>query len=261
MDELHGLPKVAALASKLVDLVMDQAASDRCLNRENIRNAMLGPLVTFQLEADAAIARAAKLDVAAPKPEPLEFEQLLVNRINSAQAAVDRAAAGRAKVVIPEGQPAKVNDPDVRLWKNQTDDNLEALAIGHTIGRGMPVGTKGLLVQNLYSDPVAGEERRPGSLSKFAMDHSGVWMKLGRGVWSNEIPESAVLPNMETPIWTWTPCCTMRQLFWTDGRMLERRAYAEATGRCATLFVHLDLAITPEGEVISELEAIKRGAL
>jgi len=176
MDELHGLrglPKVAALASKLVDLVMDQVAADRCLNRENIRNAMMGPLVIFELEAEAAIRRAAK-PAEAPKVEPLEFEQLLVNRINSAQAAVDRAAAERPKVVPAIMGWDVGRAPDTTLvWKNRTADEMSC---------------------------------KPGSLSQFAVDHSGIWMKGGRGVWTDDIPESAVLPNMDTPIWKWTPC-------------------------------------------------------
>jgi hypothetical protein len=220
MDELHGLPKVAALASKLVDLVMDQVAADRCLNRENIRNAMMGPLVTFQLEAEAAIRRAAKPDVAAPKVAP---------RI----IGWDIATGPNATLV----------------WKNQTDDNLEALAIERSVremARKYPTSPDG----------------KPGSLSKFAVDEAGgIWMHAGPEVWTKDIPAATIVPNTEAPIWKWSPCGTMRQLFWTDARMLERRAYAEATGRCATLFADLDLAITPEGEVISELEAIKRGAL
>lgn len=49
MDEKkHGLYKVTDQADRMARLVMDQLAKDGCANLENIRNALMAPLVTIE---------------------------------------------------------------------------------------------------------------------------------------------------------------------------------------------------------------------
>jgi phage FluMu protein Com len=51
MDEKkHGLYKVADQADRMARLVMDQLAKDGCANLENIRNALMAPLVSAELD-------------------------------------------------------------------------------------------------------------------------------------------------------------------------------------------------------------------
>lgn len=51
MDEKkHGIYKVADQADRMARLVMDQLAKDGCANLENIRNALMAPLVSAELD-------------------------------------------------------------------------------------------------------------------------------------------------------------------------------------------------------------------
>jgi hypothetical protein len=115
MDEQkHGLYKVTDQADRMARLVMDQLAKDGCANLENIRNALMAPLITIEQDHHDDLTKLAKAKMFA-------HEQWLPDR-----ALISEEARHKAADAIMQPNPihermrqsyADFPPPPVFLWE------------------------------------------------------------------------------------------------------------------------------------------------
>jgi len=95
MDEQkHGLYKVTDQADRMARLVMDQLAKDGCANLENIRNALMAPLITIEQDHDFEIRLMKGVDKLAGMPPRDRFMPREAKHMRDVSQAAHEAMAG-----------------------------------------------------------------------------------------------------------------------------------------------------------------------
>jgi len=221
MDEKkHGLYKVADQADRMARLVMDQLAKDGCANLENIRNALMAPLITIEQDHQDDLTKLAKAKMFA-------HEQWLPDRaLMSEMMPIDMGV----DLALQDAQNEYARKPERRATISEEARHKAADAImqPNSIYEGMR--QRGMMPMSIGVDPAA--------WSGVDADGNGC-IKL----W-----EMRRSPNGHED----------RRTVQATRPLLKALGDAIATQKPQRVSINDGTYVLPDGEVLSELEMIKR---
>lgn len=235
-----------ALADTLAERIMDQLAADGCGNRENIRNAIVGPIQSAI--AHGIVCTVTSMEGDNPKRESYGLERLL-----RTITVVDGPWTKSVRETLEKHSQRYANRSEMPIfigWDMAGPDGVTVPVAEpgrsytiHSVRRGGGKAAK------------QAERIVIGKPSDLGLNRENCICHLREDGWHRGMGPHLVAPRTDYPLWI--PDADIRRLIWTDTTIGDAARRAFYTGKAQQIGHHMYLYVTPSGRYVSALDLQK----